>query len=123
MISGVVNALLEATIRVSVQNASGQEHDIEGLVDTGFNGSLTLPPALIAKLRLRWYTRSSITLANGSKDEVDVYAATVIWDGGSRRILVEATDAEPLIGMQLMHRHIIRIEAIDGGGVEIEPLN
>ena len=52
MILGVVNAHSEATIRLPVRDAVGHEHEIEAVLDTGFNGSLTLPPALIAALGL-----------------------------------------------------------------------
>jgi hypothetical protein len=59
-------------------------------------------------------------LANGAEDEVDVYAATVIWNGVPRRILVEAADAEPLLGMRMMHRHSLQIQVVDGGSVSIQ---
>jgi clan AA aspartic protease len=113
---------LEAMIDVLVRDVSGNSHSIEAIVDTGFNGSLTLPPAQITALRLQWFTRATITLANGSEDEVDVYAASVIWDGVARRVLVEATDTEPLVGMHLLQRHSVRIEVQRGGEVTIEPL-
>jgi predicted aspartyl protease len=57
VITGVVNASREATIRLPVRDASGREQVIEGIFDTGFNGSLTLPPVLIATLGLPWRTR------------------------------------------------------------------
>ncbi len=44
MIIGAVNARSEATIRLPVRAADGREQEIETLLDTGFNGSLTLPP-------------------------------------------------------------------------------
>ena len=44
MIAGVVNAHAEAIIRLPVRAADGREQDIEAVLDTGFNGSLTLPP-------------------------------------------------------------------------------
>ena len=50
MIIGVVNAHTEATVRLIVQAAGGREQEIEAILDTGFNGSLTLPPAVVASL-------------------------------------------------------------------------
>jgi hypothetical protein len=38
MMTSVVNAALKATIRLTVQGASGQAHEIEAGVDTGFSG-------------------------------------------------------------------------------------
>jgi predicted aspartyl protease len=61
MISGAVNAYHEATIRLPVQATGGQRREIETILDTGFNGSLTLPPDLIADLGLPWRTRGLIS--------------------------------------------------------------
>ena len=78
MIIGVVNAHREATIGLIVQDANGQGHDIEAVIDTGFTGFLTLPIALIAALGLTWRGYASAVLGDGSLQQFDVYAATVI---------------------------------------------
>ena len=49
MIEGVVNAHYEAVVRLSLRNSSGQTRDVDTVVDTGFNGFLTLSPTLIAE--------------------------------------------------------------------------
>jgi predicted aspartyl protease len=46
MMTGIVNVDLEAVLRLSVRDAAGHSHDVEAVIDTGFNGFLTLPPAL-----------------------------------------------------------------------------
>ena len=43
MMTGVVNADLEPLLRLTVRDAGGQPHDVEAVIDTGFNGFLTLP--------------------------------------------------------------------------------
>jgi clan AA aspartic protease len=70
--------------RSSVRAASGQPHEVEMVIDTGFNGFLTLPPALIAALGLRWLCRQQAELADGSVQAFDVYVAPVDWDGQPR---------------------------------------
>jgi predicted aspartyl protease len=52
MISGEVNAYREAVVRLPVRSPRGREQAIEAIVDTGFNGYLTLPPDVIAELGL-----------------------------------------------------------------------
>lgn len=42
MIKGAVNANREARLRLTVRGLSGQEREIEAVIDTGFNGFLTL---------------------------------------------------------------------------------
>ena len=123
MITGVVNARHEATIRLSVHHANGQEQEVEAILDTGFSGSLTLPPALIATLGLPWRTRGTVILANGSEDQFDIYAAVIRWDGTPRNILVEAANTDPLVGMALLTDHEVHIQVAEGGNVIIEALS
>jgi clan AA aspartic protease len=122
MITGHVNTALEATIELTVRGTTVRRKNVKAMVDTGFNGSLTLPPALIAKLGLVWRSYGSATLANGSIDDFDVYTATVIWDGAPRKILVEAANTEPLVGMRLLAGYDLRIQTVAGGSVTIEAL-
>jgi clan AA aspartic protease len=122
MITGVVNASHEATIRLPVQAASGQEQEIEVILDTGFSGSLTLPPTLINALGLPFRSRGSAILADGSYAHFDIHVAMVVWDGLPRNVLIEAAETDPLIGMSLLYGHDIHIQVIDGGRVTIERL-
>ena len=115
MIIGVVNAHTEATIRLPVRAADGRAQEIEVILDTGFNGSLTLPPAMIASLGLQWRTRGLVMLANGTEDHCDIYAATIIGDGRPRNILVEAADTDPLVGMALLYGHDLHMQVVEGG--------
>lgn len=122
MITGVVNTHHEATIRLPMRNAEGQEQEVEAIIDTGFNGSLTLPPSSIAALGLLWRTRGLVLLANGTEDQCDIYAAIIIWDGMPRHILVEAADTDPLVGMTLLYGHDVHMQVVEGGSVSIEAL-
>lgn len=122
MIIGVVNAYREATIHLIVQDANSQGHDIDAVIDTGFTGVLTLPHSLITALGLAWRGYASAVLGDGSLQQFDVYAATVIWDGQARTIEVDAADIDPLVGMGLLYGHDVRMQVIDGGPVTIEAL-
>ena len=50
MIVGRVNAYREAVISLSVEGSGGRRREIDAVVDTGFNGYLTLPATLIQEL-------------------------------------------------------------------------
>lgn len=121
MISGSVNGRLEAIIPLRVLDAGGVPQQIETILDTGFTGALTLPPAAIENLGLVWRSRSSAVLASGQIEEFDVFAATVMWDDGLRKILVQAIDNVPLLGMRLLAGFELRIQVVKGGTVEITP--
>lgn len=103
-------------------DAAGQVTGIDVILDTGFNGSLTLPASVITTLQLPWRTRGHLILANGTADTCDIYTATVLWDGRPRRILVEEADTDPLVGMALLYGYEVGIEVIEGGRVSIVAL-
>ncbi len=120
MITGHVTASREAVVSLKVRSPDGPEHEIEAVIDTGFNGSLTLPPALIEKLNLSWRRRGQAVLADGSKSLFEIYDATIIWDGKPRRIAIDALDADPLVGMSLLFDHDLTVEVVTGGSVLIK---
>lgn len=122
MIRGNVNAHDEAIIRLSVLGANGQEHEFEAIVDTGFNGWLSLSPALITFLNLPFRNRGRAILADGSESVFDSYEATVHWDGQRRRIAIDEADTTPLVGMALLHGSELMMQIIEGGEVSIKPL-
>lgn len=122
MITGRVDRSLEAFIRLPVIDATGREHEVEAVLDTGFNGSLTLPPPLGASLGLVWRTTAIVFLANGAREECDVYAATISWDGVPRHVTVQVAETTPLIGMGLLSGYRVRIDVVAGGQVIIQQL-
>jgi len=120
MIAGAVNSRHEALIRLPILDTAGTPHDVEIILDTGFNGSLTLPTSLIAQLSLPWYSPRKPILGKGQEELFDVHAATVIWDGVPRPVLAHAMNTAPMLGMALLAGHDLRIRAVVGGRVEIQ---
>ena len=123
MITGIVTADREATIRLTVYDSDGQERAFEAVIDTGFDGWLSLPPDSVAVLGLPWRSRGRALLADGSESLVDIYEATVIWDGQARRIAVDAADTAPLVGMTLLSGYELTIQVLEGGNVTITALS
>ena len=121
MIEGVVNAAREAVVPLTVASPEGRTHPIDAVIDTGFNGFLTLPAALVSELRLPFVARSRATLANGSEDFFDIHNAVVIWDGQARQVLTDVADTDPLAGMSLLDGHSLFVEVEEGGRVAIQP--
>jgi len=122
MITGVVTPQREAIVHLAVHDRAGNEHDVEAIIDTGFDGSLTLPPSVIAALGLTWRRRGRVLLADGSDTVCDIFEATVIWDTMPRRIPVDAADSVPLIGMSLLYGYELIMRVTDGGDIRISKL-
>ena len=120
MIEGVVNAAYEAVVSFSLHGPARQTREIEAVIDTGYNGFLTLPAATVAELQLPFLGPSRATLANGAVEIFNVHDATVLWDGQLRDIEADATGSTPLVGMLLLDGHDLNIQVRDGGRVVIQ---
>lgn len=120
MIIGIVTAEHEAVMRLKVQGFNGQHQEIQVVIDTGFTGWLTLPPSLIVTLGLPWLTKGQALLANGQTETFDVYIATLLWDGQPLRVMVDAADTDPLLGMSLLHGYNLHIQNVADGIVTIQ---
>ncbi len=80
MITGIVNFYLEPTTRLQLKGNKGQIQEVEAVIDTGFNGFITLPPTLIETLQLTQIGSGRTILGNGTQDLYLIYEATVLWD-------------------------------------------
>jgi clan AA aspartic protease len=121
MMQGRVNQRCEAVISIAVRR-SGKIKSVDAVIDTGFNGFLSLPINIIRELGLPWKYRDRATLGDGSETLFDVYDAEVIWDGQYREIEINAAETEPLLGMRMLKRYRLQVDTIEGGLVTIEML-
>ncbi len=121
MITGIVRSD-EGRIHLNVRGFRGREQEVEAVIDTGYTGSLTLPPAIVAVLGLCWQSVDRFTLADGSECDFDVYVAKVDWDGKTRTVLVGEADADPLVGMRLLRGHELKMQVRYRGKVTIKRL-
>ncbi len=123
MIQGTVTAEREAVVDLPLLDSQGRQHIFRVVVDTGYTGWLTLSPDLIANLGLSFNRFGRATLADGSEIAFSIYDADLLWDGQILQVRVDAVDAEPLLGMALMHGYKLTIEDIAGGTVTIEKIS
>lgn len=77
--TGIVTTHREAIPRLALHDANGQEHCYDSLVDTGYNGNLTLPPNAIATLGLNWFRFGHAVLADGNAITFSIYKGVVLW--------------------------------------------
>jgi clan AA aspartic protease len=122
MMQGVVNLRREATFSIVVGNLDGQKQFINTVIDTAFDGFLSLPVDTIARLGLPWTISNPATLGDSSEVLFDFYTGTVIWDGQYRTIDIAESETEPLLGMAMLYGYRLQVDNIEGGIVKIEAL-
>jgi clan AA aspartic protease len=123
MMFGTVNHNCEAIIKIAVGRLGLPKITVDTVIDTGFTSFLSLPLSIITDLGLPWHYRDVGTLGDGSEVIFEIYKAAIIWDGQNQIVDVAASDADPLVGMGLLHGFKLQIEAVEGGRVTIEALN
>jgi clan AA aspartic protease len=120
MIWGRVTAARQVIIPLQIRGPDGRSESIEAIVDTGFDGLLTLPPDLVAKLELPYGMTRSYELGHGGNVEFDVHRATVVWDGQEREVSVVVSRGGALVGMALLEGFRLFADVVEGGEVRIE---
>jgi clan AA aspartic protease len=121
MIRGTVQNR-EAIVELEVSGAIQSPQRIDAVIDTGYNGYLTLPNQLVASLQLQFAGHRLGTLADGSVTRLDVYLADITWHGRQRDVLILQATGVPLIGMSLLEGSRLTMNVVAGGEVIIEEL-
>lgn len=122
MLRGWVTPEREAIVPVDVLGTDGQAAKLEATLDTGYNGYLTLPPAVIAELDLSFAGTAKATLGDGQEVALDLFLAKLDWEEGHRNVLVLESEGGVLLGMAALSGSRVILEVVDDGRVMIEPV-
>ncbi len=114
--TGSISRDLDAVLSIIVSGISGAEETVQAVIDTGFNGYLTLPANAITTLALPFHSMALATLADGSQIAIRKYEATVKWHDQDRDVLVLEAEGGPLLGMALLRGSRITLDVLDDGG-------
>ncbi len=121
MIIGTITENQEAIIELEVVGSNWQEK-IEAVIDTGYDGYLTLPINLLNRLGLRHAGYRQVILGDGNMVVLEMYRAKVLWHGTKLEVPVLRTDSGPLVGMALLNGNRVTLDVIKDGTVKIEIL-
>ena len=122
MIFGHINQDRELVAPVRVLDANDHVRRYEAVLDTGFDGALSLPLYLIQELGLPPTEPIEMVLATGRLVQVNAYAGTVLWRGERRQVRILESEGAPLIGTELLWGSLLTAEMTDNGAVTIGPL-
>ncbi len=121
MINGTVVGL-QARMAIIFYPPDRAEIEIECVVDTGFEGFLTLPPTVVAKLKLPYIAPIDANLADNSRIVTNVHQGTIFWNGVERVIPILAMGRRPLIGTALLVDLHLGIDFCEGGTVLVDDI-
>ncbi len=117
--TGRINSANEAVVAIDVEGAEGQVVRLEGALDTGYNGFLTLPKPVIDELGLAFLGPAHAALGDGNEVEMDLFLAVVQWEGGPRNVLVLESEGGTLVGMAMLAGCRVILDVEEGGAVSI----
>lgn len=119
MITGAVTPDREAVIRLNVRGPTGRRRTLDAVIDTGYDGWLSLPPDVVSRLQLPWRRRGLALLADGTESVFDIHQGVVVWDKRQRRIPIDAVGLVPLVGMAMMNDYELQVQVRSGGRVTL----
>ncbi len=96
--------------------------EVECVVDTGFEGFLTLPPAVVSDLGLPYLAPIDANLADNSRIVANVHQGIILWNGVERVIPVLAMGRRPLVGTALLEHYHLSIDFCEGGTVLVDEI-
>ena len=118
MIQGRMDGL-QAVVDITFRLPQRPDVKIEFVIDTGFEGALTLPPAAVEALGLPFLQEMNANLANDISVRTDVHVATIVWNEREVDVTVLAMGRRPLLGTALLEGSEFKAQFVDGGLVEI----
>ncbi len=120
--TGYVTARRVPLLPLRVRGPAGPPADFLALLDTGFAGELSLPPAIAAAMGLVAKFSPSFTLADGASVSVPICHAEVEWGPRWRPVEVLMIGPDPAVGMALLEDHKVFMEVIAAGVIDIRPM-
>lgn len=94
---------------------------VEFVADTGFEGDLSVPSALLSRLDASFFKERHLQLADGSIITRLAYFIDIDWGGEVRPTEVMVLENAPLLGAILMNESHLDADMRAGGEVVIEP--
>lgn len=122
MMTGKVTFNRKAIIELKIIGSNREQETVEAIIDTGFNGDLTLSSDLIYRLKFQPVGNRHVTLGDGSMVILDMYLGKVLWHGQEREVLVLQSEGDSLVGMSLLYGNRVILEVVNDGDVRIDSL-
>jgi clan AA aspartic protease len=121
VITGIIKSK-HPTVNIVFRLPHQPDFTIEFVIDTGFTGDLSLPPAAVTLMGLPFLYELPANLANNSWVDIQLHEAVIIWNGEEKVVNVLATGKRPLLGTALLDGYELSIQFTEDGLITIEQL-
>lgn len=122
MTSGFLNSDAAPALSLEVRGPEGKK-SVDAVIDTGFNGALTLPPDWIDALGLPQSGEESVSAADGRVIVVPLYVGSVLLNDQAYEVDIAKAQTDPLAGTALFWGFSLYVEFRPEGAVEVESLS
>lgn len=113
--------ILEPTVALSIAGPNREFQSLDCVVDTGFNGLLSLPESVVADLGLARHGSRDSRLADGQMVRTVTYWALLLWNDRIEDIIIhQSGSVQPLIGTSMLENCRLTIDMWPGGRVTID---
>ena len=116
--NGIVNADLELSVDLFIQGPNGETR-MTAIIDTGYNGFLSLPFPVIAALASPNFTPRVVILSDGTRRISAFYELKIDWDGQYMNVQALCMPGEAVIGTALLKGYKLEADFVRGGLVRI----
>jgi clan AA aspartic protease len=111
VLKGIVNDREEPVINLHLITSKGHAHFHPVIIDTGFNGNLSVPEKLAKRYGWTWIGNESYEIATGDVVEQKVFLGEIRWFGSSQQVYAVASHAEDiLMGTRLLRQQRLNID-------------
>ncbi|SRR5258708_38857674 len=109
-LNGIVNDRDEPVVRLHLISSKGRSHFHPVIIDTGFNGNLSVPEKLARRYGWPWIGNESYEIATGDVVEQKVFLGEIRWFGSRQQVYAVASHAQDiLMGTRLLKQHRLMI--------------
>ncbi|MBY0229894.1 MAG: hypothetical protein K2W96_11485 [Gemmataceae bacterium] len=114
MISSV-DTNLELRLTLAVADAANQQHPLDFMIDSGFNGELARPASVVATFGMPFLQLIEMVISDGSSVWISRHQAVIVWDGAIHIVRVAAMGS-----LALLAGHDLHARFVPGGEIRIE---
>jgi len=110
MLKGVVNDRDEPVVGLRLISSNSRSHLHPVIIDTGFNGNLSVPEKLAKRYGWPWIGNESYEIATGDVVEQKVFLGEIRWFGIQQQVYAVASHADDiLMGTRLLRQRQLNI--------------